>query len=1036
MFYSKERGKTLIEVTLVIAIICLISGVVFYTWNTMSLKGQTNVLSQRIISIKNARQINMSGLQHKPMKRTEIGPYNTLFEIENGIGLVNKDWFWIITTLGNKHLCELLLESDLGALKKDDNCDNNEAVFYFEKFPGFAQGNPDRNLQPKECPPNTICDENFNPIGCVPGYFLHNGACIQCPTNSINCQSAGFECKEGYYKDGIRCRSCGANVLSCDEDGNPTECEDGYYLSGNLCIACPTTGVATCDDDGFTCLAGYYKNGNSCTSCGTGVAICDEDGNPTECEDGYYLSGNSCVQCPTTGVDTCDTNGFTCLAGYYKNGNTCVFCAQFDQYSIGGSVTACSVCEIGKKANDQHSACVNCQVGEKCACDAGLLWNGTACACPENSSTNVVEGNQIANTVCYCNEGYELNEDKTGCFLDMCQNFTPSTCILSCQTKDGVQEYEYATSGTSCKTNSSFGTDNGFCDGQGNCQPNLCETGCSYNYDCNSGEYCSFDPEDYVSNAPQMCSGQCKAVECTEVVKNNAIKTDITYDTAYNFCSALKRNGIVSDYWGYTPAGYTYWFNNGNMGPLNSSQYTGIQIFAGGGGGLSGQNAVGYDFRNKKYSVNCPMEMACPTSGCPENSSTNVVEGNQIGNTACYCNEGYEQNEDSTGCVEVSLCGNNVCCQEMLDTGYLLLNAESQTEEGFSFNDNQINYKGDMVVSQNMDLSDCDLIIDGGLSVSANTFKVKNLSATNQNGSGITISDSSYVTVSEDITGISVGNTDHNAAIDIGGGHLSAKNVIGKITAHAKYNSGIDVLYGTLIAENNITGESIGDENTTSNRGISCAGTCTAGNEVYGKAESNSSDGYLDGVWAWNLTAETVKGEGIGSSKPSGVSVVESWKVKKVIGSTTTDIPNAQSYGVRIAGSNTAKITGTSVSGTAECSGNKCHAFGVFFQSSTTSNVDQIIGKATSQAYTQGVALALNNAILNSTNIEGYAHLNSCTDSYCGIYGIRNEGTINATTAFGQATSDAGTGDFTLLSQGIKNYPNAVLNVDSATSIP
>lgn len=155
MFYSKERGKTLIEVTLVIAIICLISRVVFYTWNTMSLKGQTNVLSQRIISIKNARQINMSGLQHKPMKRTEIGPYNTLFEIENGIGLVNKDWFWIITTLGNKHLCELLLESDLGALKKDDNCDNNEAVFYFEKFPGFAQGNPDRNLQPKECPPNS-----------------------------------------------------------------------------------------------------------------------------------------------------------------------------------------------------------------------------------------------------------------------------------------------------------------------------------------------------------------------------------------------------------------------------------------------------------------------------------------------------------------------------------------------------------------------------------------------------------------------------------------------------------------------------------------------------------------------------------------------------------------------------------------------------------------------------------------------------------------------------------------------------------------
>jgi hypothetical protein len=165
-----------------------------------------------------------------------------------------------------------------------------------------------------------------------------------------------------------------------------------------------------------------------------------------------------------------------------------------------------------------------------------------------------------------------------------------------------------------------------------------------------------------------MCSGQCKAVECTEVVNNNAIKTDITYDSAYNFCSALKRNGIVSDYWGYTPAGYTYWFNNGNMGPLSSSQYTGIQI-AVSGGGLSSSNAVGYDVRNKKYSVNCPMEMDCPTRVCPENSSITVRNGYQITGSSCYCNEGYELNEDKTGCVEPDPCNGDMCCRSLIDMG-------------------------------------------------------------------------------------------------------------------------------------------------------------------------------------------------------------------------------------------------------------------------------------------------------------------------------------------------------------------------------
>lgn len=64
---------------------------------------------------------------------------------------------------------------------------------------------------------------------------------------------------------------------------------------------------------------------------------------------------------------------------------------------------------------------------------------------------------------------------------------------------------------------------------------------------------------------------------------------------------------------------------------------------------------------------------------CPENASTDVVEGNQMGNSVCYCNEGFKWNSETGGCEKVNTCadgqvsvtnydsaGNNIgttCCE-------------------------------------------------------------------------------------------------------------------------------------------------------------------------------------------------------------------------------------------------------------------------------------------------------------------------------------------------------------------------------------
>ena len=57
----------------------------------------------------------------------------------------------------------------------------------------------------------------------------------------------------------------------------------------------------------------------------------------------------------------------------------------------------------------------------------------------------------------------------------------------------------------------------------------------------------------------------------------------------------------------------------------------------------------------------CAMFEKCDTTygcvpQCPANSSTEVIPGNQIGNTDCYCNEGYRVDAFQTGCRSEKIC--------------------------------------------------------------------------------------------------------------------------------------------------------------------------------------------------------------------------------------------------------------------------------------------------------------------------------------------------------------------------------------------
>ena len=420
-----EFGRSILEVLSVLVIIALITVAGIRLWQEARLESQTHTLAQRLTSIKNSRLLSMNAHAGERMPRTEKGPYDTIFTIENGVGNQNKDWFWIDVKTNGSSLCGALAEFDIGAGYTKDECESSiNVTFYFLKFPEAGSSTtPDKDNQPRECPPNTNCDNNFNPIGCVEGYFLSDGNCIECPENSIDCKDDGFECESGYYKNGNTCTSCGTGVLSCDSTGKPTACQTGYYLSDNSCDQCPTTGVASCEEDGFTCQDGYYKDGNACTSCGTGVLSCDSTGKPTACQTGYYLSDNSCVQCLTSSncrilSDITDSNGCpimaqACTSGVCKTDGTCATTCNSGEYNSNGYC-----CSIGQKY--ENGICTSCTSGEQCGCSNGT-WDGEKCfECPENASTTVVEGNQIDNTACYCNEGFYWNNENLKCEENLC----------------------------------------------------------------------------------------------------------------------------------------------------------------------------------------------------------------------------------------------------------------------------------------------------------------------------------------------------------------------------------------------------------------------------------------------------------------------------------------------------------------------------------------------------------------------------------------------------------------------------------------
>ncbi|EMS11008.1 hypothetical protein KM1_096340 [Entamoeba histolytica HM-3:IMSS] len=171
----------------------------------------------------------------------------------------------------------------------------------------------------------------------------------------------------------IKCPSGSSYILSC------IECKDGEYQIEDECYKCPP-GTYSDKYNCIPCSEGTYSilSSSICLVCGNGMWS--------------YISSSGC---------------YSCKSGYYKNSTVgCVPCTQNTWSNEGAD--ECIECDKGMITID-HITCVKNETNSS-DCEDGFYFDNSECVECENG---FVEFNKCIQ----CNDGEELNEEKTACIV-------------------------------------------------------------------------------------------------------------------------------------------------------------------------------------------------------------------------------------------------------------------------------------------------------------------------------------------------------------------------------------------------------------------------------------------------------------------------------------------------------------------------------------------------------------------------------------------------------------------------------------------
>ena len=85
-----EAGRSMLEVIAVLALGAFIVYGGLHLWQMVQLRNQAQVLIQRVVAMKAARQVAMPAHADQPLIRSEMGPFGIMISIRNG--QVEQKW--------------------------------------------------------------------------------------------------------------------------------------------------------------------------------------------------------------------------------------------------------------------------------------------------------------------------------------------------------------------------------------------------------------------------------------------------------------------------------------------------------------------------------------------------------------------------------------------------------------------------------------------------------------------------------------------------------------------------------------------------------------------------------------------------------------------------------------------------------------------------------------------------------------------------------------------------------------------------------
>lgn len=212
---------------------------------------------------------------------------------------------------------------------------------------------------------------------------------------------------------------------------------------------------------------------------------------------------------------------------------------------------------------------------------------------------------------------------------------------------------------------------------------------------------------------------------------------------------------------------------------------------------------------------------------CPENAraSDDGLE--------CVCPEGYGWNPVTNQCEDAS-----VCKEALIAAGF--------SEDNFTISGTTITYDGDMLVNKDLDISTCDLTVNGTLSISGKTLKVHNVFVESSTGEGISLTSNGKLLSSGNVEGATSYTGTHIRAIDIANGTtLDAKgNITGTATNGGTYSIGV-YSEGTLKSGGNVVGRTTANDSYAQGISIEGGSTDVKGDMI---GSTNTSGSHSDGI--------------------------------------------------------------------------------------------------------------------------------------------------------------------------------------------